>query len=71
MDMTKIVLEGVLRVVDHSEKDPCASGPGWMTYIGDIPILEDSVADETIFDPFVGKRIRLTIEVLNDEEEKQ
>lgn len=67
--MTKIILEGILRVVDHSAKDPCAGGPAWMTYVGDVPILEDSVKGEPTFDPFVGKRIRLTIEVLNDEEE--
>ncbi len=67
--MTKIVLEGILRVVDHSEKDPCAGGPAWMTYVGDVPIF-GALHDESIFAPFVGKRIRLTIEVLNDEEEK-
>lgn len=65
--MTKIILEGVLKVVDHSENDPCASGAAWMTYVGDVPLLEGSVKDEPIFDPFVNKRIRLTVEVLNDE----
>lgn len=67
--MTKIVLEGVLKVADHSENDPCSSGPGWMTYVGDVPILEASVKGEPTFDPFVGKRIRLTIEALDNEEE--
>ena len=65
--MTKIILEGILKVVDHSERDPCAGGPAWMTYVGDIPILEESVKGEAIFEPFLGKRVRLTMEVLNDE----
>ena len=69
MDMIKVAIEGILKVVDHSAKDPCAGGPAWMTYVGDIPILEGSVEGEDVFDPFVGKRIRLTIEVINDEEE--
>ena len=65
--MTKIVLEGTLKVIDHNEKDPCAGGPAWMSYVGDIPILEGTVKGESIFEPFLDKRIRLTIEVLNNE----
>ena len=61
--MTKIVLEGVLRVVDHNEKNPCAGGPAWMTYVGDIPILESSIKGDAFFEPVLGKRIRLTVEV--------
>lgn len=64
--MTKIILEGVLREIDHNAKDPCAGGPAWATYVGDVPIF-GAVRDESIFEPFVGKRIRLTVEVLDNE----
>lgn len=64
--MTKIILEGVLREIDRNAKDPCAGGPNWTTYVGDVPI-GGRIRTGTILEPFIGKRIRLTVEVLNDE----
>lgn len=57
-------LEGELSVVDHNEPYPCSSGPAWASYIGDIMIMNKHIG-VSIFEEFIGKKIRLTIEVID------
>jgi hypothetical protein len=59
--MKKTVLEGRLIVEDLNEDDVCSGGPFWITRIDDKRICEHRL-DEYIFEEFVGKKIRLTIE---------
>lgn len=62
----KKTLEGVLSVVDYNEKYPCSGGPAWATLVGKKQLCEDNVEDAEFFKEFVGKKVRLTIEVVED-----
>jgi hypothetical protein len=60
-------LEGVLSVVDYSANDPCSGGPAWATLIDDEELCEHNLEDYEFFKEFVGKKVKITIEVIEDE----
>lgn len=65
----KRVLEGKLHVIDNNADYHCSTGPAYNSYIGDIMILDTDIGgdfDSSIFEEFIDKRIRLTIEVIDD-----
>ena len=64
--MEKKTLEGVLSVVDYNEKHPCSGGPAWATLVGKKQLCEHNVEYADFFKDFVGKKVRLTIEVLEN-----
>jgi len=61
----KKVLEGILKLVDLNANNPCAGDAAWQTSIGDEVIIKDFTLDFCeYFEEFLGKKIRLTIEVI-------
>jgi len=64
----KKTLEGILSVVDYNAENPCSGGPAWATLIGDKELCECTLKGDEFFDEFIGKNVRLTIEVIEGSE---
>jgi len=62
----KKTLEGILSVVDYNAENPCSGGPAWVTLIGDKELCEGTLEGDEFFDEFIGKNIKLTIEVVEN-----
>jgi len=62
----KKTLEGILSVVDYNAKNSCSGGPAWASLIGDKELCQHNLEYAEFFKEFVGKNIRLTIEVVEN-----
>jgi len=60
----KKTLEGILSVVDYNAEYSCSGGPAWASLIGDEELCQHNLEYAEFFKEFVGKNVRLTIEVV-------